>query len=92
MIGKILSKVMYDGEPTSVRFFAMHAPERSDPDGPAATKALNKLIDGKTVRIESPGPKKRGNFGRLLCKVYVGDTDVGAEMIRLGHGSSRPAD
>ena len=28
---------------------------------------------------------KRDNFVRLLCKVYVGDLDVGAEMIQQGH-------
>jgi len=81
-------KVTYDGEETSVRIFGINAPERRDPAGPVATAALAKLIDGRTVRLEFPGPRKRDNFGRLLCKVYVGDLDVGAEMIRQGHATA----
>jgi len=80
-------KVMYDGEPTSVRFIGINAPERRDPGGPAATAALREMIGGKTVRIEFAGPRKRDNFGRLLCKVYVGSLDVGAEMIRRGRAA-----
>ena len=78
-------KVTYDGESTSVRFVGINAPEKRDPGGPAATKTLGRLIEGKTVRLEFPGPRKRDNFGRLLCRVYVGEMEVGAEMIRLGH-------
>ena len=77
-------KVVYDGELTSVRFFGINAPERRDPDGPAATAAMVELVGGKTVRLTFPAKRKRDNFGRLLCKVYVGDLDVGAEMIRRG--------
>lgn len=78
-------KVVYDGELTSVRMIGINAPERNDARGAAATAALAKLIAGKVVRLEFPGPRKRDNFGRLLCKVYVGDMDVGAKMIRQGH-------
>ena len=78
-------KIEYDGEPTSVRFHGINPPERSDPNGPAATEALRKMIGGKVVRIEFPGKRKRDNFGQLLCKVYVGRMDVGAEMLRRGH-------
>ena len=42
-------KITYDGEPTSVRFHGINAPERSDPNGPAATAALRKMIGGKRV-------------------------------------------
>ena len=43
--------------------------------------ALRAIIGGNTVRLEFPGRRKRDNFGRLLCKVYVGKLDVGAEML-----------
>lgn len=78
-------KIQYDGEPTSVRFFGINAPEKRDPDGPAATAALVSMIDGQTVRLEFPAERKRDNFGRLVCKVYVGGVDVGKWMIENGH-------
>jgi len=78
-------KVTYDGEQTSVRIVGINAPERRDPAGPGSTAALAKLIEGQTVRLEFPGPRKRDSFGRLLCRVWLGDVNVGAEMIRQGH-------
>ena len=54
---------------------------------PAATKALAGLIEGKTVRLEFTEGRKRDNFGRLLCRVYVGDVDVGRWMIEHGHAT-----
>jgi len=78
-------KIQYDGESTSVRFFGIDAPEKRDPDGPAATAALVSKIDGKTVRLEFPGERKRDNFGRLICNVFVGDVDVGKWMMDNGH-------
>ena len=79
--------VRYDGESTSVRLIGIDAPERRDPDGPAATKALANLIGGKTVRLEFTEARKRDNFGRLLCKVYVGDVDIGQWMLDNGHAT-----
>ena len=42
-----------------------------------------------TVRVlrvvEFTGPRKRDNFGRLLCKVYVGEIDVSRWMLDNGH-------
>ena len=78
-------KIVYDGESTSVRLLSINAPERNTPEGPAATEALKELIDGKTVRLEFIGDRKRDNFGRLLCKVCVDEKDIGSEMIRRGH-------
>ena len=43
------------------------------------------MIGGKTVRVAFPASRKRDNFGRLLCKVYLDGNDVGQEMIRRGH-------
>ena len=80
-------KVTYDGEETSARIVGIDAPERNTPEGPAATKALAKLIEGKTVRLEFTEGRKRDNFGRLLCRVYVGDVDVGRWMIEHGHAT-----
>lgn len=77
--------IRYDGEPTYVRFHGMDAPEPREPGGPAATAALRGLIDGRTVRIDFPGRRKRDNFGRLICNVQVGDVAIGPAMVRAGH-------
>ena len=77
-------KVMYDGELTSIRFFGINAPERRDPAGPAATAPMGEPVGGKRGWRTFPAKRKRDNFGRLLCKVYVGNLDVRAEMLRRG--------
>ena len=64
-------KVTYDGEQTSVRIVGINAPERNTPEGPAATKALTDLVDGKMVRLEFTEPRKRDNFGRLHQSVLL---------------------
>ena len=82
-------RVRYDGKLTTVRLWGVDAPEKHHSRGPAATGALAGLIIGKTVRLEFPGPRKRDSFGRWLCKVYVGNMDVGEEMVLQGHAERR---
>ena len=50
-----------------------------------------RLINGRAVRIDfaERAGRKRDNFGRRLCKVYVGDLGVGAAMVRIGHARVR---
>jgi len=76
--------IMYDGEPTPVRLWGIDAPEAGEPEGEKATHALRDLMEGKTVNILFPAPRKRDNFGRLLCTVYVDGLDVGQELIKAG--------
>ena len=47
--------------------------------------SMRVMIDGKTVRLEFAGERKRGKSDRLPCKVYIDDLDVGAGMVRAGH-------
>ena len=74
--------VLYDGELTSVRIVGINAPELREANGAAARDALARLIEGRTVRLEFPGPRKRDHFGRLLAQVYNGEMDIGAEMLK----------
>ena len=78
--------IVYDGMATRVRLLDIDAPEKGDAGGPEATPGLRDMVDGRTIRIEltDPSGRKRDDFGRLLCKVYLDDLDVGAELIRLG--------
>ncbi len=77
-------KIMYDGELTSVRIFGINAPELRDKGGQEARHALEQLIAGKLIRIEFPCKRKRDNFGRLLCRVYADNLDVGNRLIEKG--------
>ena len=49
------------------------------------------MIEGRTVRLEFPGRRKRDNFGRLLARVYVDDRDIGAAMITKGQAGQYAA-
>ncbi len=77
--------VRYDGQLTTVRLWGVDAPEKRDSQGPAATWALAGLILGKTVRLEFPAPPPHDSSGPWLCKVYLGQMDVGEEMVLRGH-------
>ena len=76
--------IHYDGEPTSIRLPRVNAPERNEPSGPAATDALRRLVDGRTVRISFTADRKRDNFGRLLASVAVDGEDVETQLVRAG--------
>lgn len=77
-------RIRYDGDETSIRLAGIDAPELRKLGGLEARAGLVELVGGKTIRIEFTGDRKRDSFGRLLCRVWVGDLDVGAELIRRG--------
>ena len=71
--------IHYDGEETRVRIADIDAPEifgKAEPGGPESKAALEKLIAGRSVRLEF-GDHKRDHYGRLLARVFVGDFEVG---------------
>lgn len=69
-----------------VRIAAMDAPESKQAYGKVATYQLGKLLETNKVRIEPVGAGY-DQFGRILGKVYVGETDVGLKMVELGLAS-----
>lgn len=74
--------VIHDGKRESIRLFGVDAPERDQPEGPAATRMLRRMIDGETVRIE---PVDRDLYGRIVARVFLADgTDVARAMVREG--------
>jgi endonuclease YncB( thermonuclease family) len=64
-----------------VRLVEIDTPEHDQPYGREAKQALAALISGREVRIESQGAD---DYGRLLARVFVGDLDVNAELVRSG--------
>lgn len=64
-----------------VRLAEIDTPESGQPYGQKAKTALSSLVFGKEARVEV---QDQDRYGRQVGRVYVGTTDVNAEMIRLG--------
>ena len=59
----------------------MDAPERDQPHGQAAKKALSALVYGKSVGVE---PIEQDRYDRLVARLWLGDLDVNAELVKQG--------
>jgi hypothetical protein len=59
------------------------APEKGDPFSEEATQANNRLVGGKTIRLEIGRPAKDRD-GRLLAYVFVDEEFINAELVRQG--------
>jgi endonuclease YncB( thermonuclease family) len=64
-----------------VRLVEIDAPEKGQPWGKRSKEALSDLVFSRDVRIVAKGTDR---YGRLLGRVYVGSSDVNAELIRQG--------
>lgn len=69
-------------EPYKIRFAGIDAPEKKQESGIASQKFLASLIDGKEVDCVVINTDR---YGRKVCRVFVGDLDVNAEMVKNGH-------
>lgn len=65
-----------------VRLVEIDAPEDGQPWSARSKQALSALVFGREVRLRTSG---NDQYGRLLARIYVGDVDVNAEMVRQGH-------
>jgi endonuclease YncB( thermonuclease family) len=65
-----------------VRFHAIDAPERDQPQGAASKAALSALVYGKPVAVE---PIEQDRYDRLVARLWLGELEVNAEMVRQGH-------
>jgi endonuclease YncB( thermonuclease family) len=68
-------------EPVKFRLQGIDAPESCQPGGEASRDALIALVLRRTVRVEAHG---QDSYGRQLGRLWVGDQEVGAEMVRAG--------
>lgn len=71
-----------------VRYLGIEAPETGDFFSEEATQANNRLVGGKTVRLEYVGSRVDRD-GRLLAYVFVGKTFVNEELVRQGFAHLR---
>ena len=76
-------QVVLDSGPITIRLHGIDTPERRQPLGGAATKALRSLVEGKVLEIE-PVEQSDG-YGRMVAKVLVQGDDINARMVETGY-------
>lgn len=64
---------------------AVSAPEKGEPYCAEATIYLATLIEGKELRVKEQGTDR---FGRAVCRLFCGDTDVNLTMVQSGFARS----
>lgn len=76
--------VLLDADNTQhkIRLNGIDAPENGQPYGDKSKEYLSGLIAGKEVAVEVKG---KDQYKRILGVVYLGDTNINAEMIRAGY-------
>ena len=65
-----------------VRLYGIDTPERDQPYGPEARRALARLVDGKTVGLVLIDTD---TYGRKVGTVYLQDTNINVSMVAAGH-------
>jgi len=79
--GDTLTLRTQTGQSIKVRLAEIDAPERDQPYGKRAKTVLSTLTLDRSIRVET---SVKDRYGRVVGRVYVGDMDVNAELIRLG--------
>ena len=74
-------RVLYKGGQLKIRLAEIDTPEKKQPYGNRARQALAELVAGKVVRVVE---QDRDRYGRIVGRVYVGDLDVNAALVRQG--------
>jgi len=82
--GDSIHVLLKNGTKEKVRLIGIDAPEKAQkPWGTQSTKALERLVNGQQVRLETD-ITARDRYGRLLACVYVGQTFVNLELMNQG--------
>ncbi len=85
--------VRLNGKEERVRYIGVNAPESVDPRravqplGKNASEVNRRLVEGKTVCLEKD-VSETDRYSRLLRYVWLGDTLVNAELVRLGYAQA----
>jgi micrococcal nuclease len=65
----------------AVRLNGLAAPEGDEPGGTAATRAMRKMVEGRTLRCELDGERTRD---RCVGVCYLDGGDIADTMVRQG--------
>lgn len=73
--------VTTESDQLRVRIRGIDAPEKDQPYGTEARKALNAMVIGRSVMLMTDGKDK---YGRVLASVASGETDIGLQLLEKG--------
>ncbi len=79
--GDSLMMVTPDGAPVEIRLSEIDTPEKDRPYANQARQALTQLVQGKNIAVRRFDVDK---YDRVVGRVFLGDQDVNAELLRLG--------
>ncbi|NJN47625.1 MAG: thermonuclease family protein [Candidatus Competibacteraceae bacterium] len=79
--GDTLTLLTHTGQSIKVRLAEIDAPEWEQPFGKRAKNVLSTLTLNRFIRVDT---SVKDRYGRVVGRVYVGDMDVNAELVRLG--------
>jgi micrococcal nuclease len=79
--GDTLTIVDQSKNQIKIRLAEIDTPESRQPYGNKSKQELSGLCFGKNVTIQV---QTKDRYGRTVGRIYVGNLDVNAEMIRLG--------
>jgi endonuclease YncB( thermonuclease family) len=71
-----------DGDERRIRLAGIDAPERAQPGGAEATRALSRAILNRRVRLRV---EDEDAYGRLVARVFVEGADVNLGLVAAGH-------
>ncbi len=80
--GDTLKILTDDGRNLKIRLAEIDTPEKGQPYGTKAKKALAALAFNKRARVVEVD---KDRYGRIVGRVYVGNMDVNTEMVRQGY-------
>jgi endonuclease YncB( thermonuclease family) len=89
LTGKVVSiadgdtvTILTDNKQTKIRLAEIDTPEKNQPYGKKAKKALSDFIFGKTVRVEIDTIDR---YGRTVGTIFLNDLNINKEMVKAGH-------
>lgn len=79
--GDTITILTPDKEQIKIRLVETDGPEKDQPYGQKSKQALSDLVFGKHVSVEW---NKTDKYKRTLGRVFVGDTDVNLQQVKIG--------
>lgn len=79
--GDTLTVLRADRTQKKVRLLGIDAPEKNQDFGKRSKEALTAKVAGQQVRVEF---KKKDKYGRILGKVFLGESDINLGQIEDG--------
>ncbi|NND67425.1 MAG: hypothetical protein HKN19_07555 [Halioglobus sp.] len=80
--GDTVSVLDRHGKQHKIRLFGIDSPERDQPHGRQAGKALAGLVDGKEVGVVVV---EKDDYGRTVGTIYFGQTNINAAQVGAGN-------